>query len=163
MHRFFKQRVTGFTVMEILVTMVLSGIVVLTAFQFYNIFNKMLLHKTKTMEEGKEILQFYNVLTNDATRAISLKSSVNELQMKLPENDFILYEFFDEYVVRTRNTLVDTFLVKVTDMNTEKELTTGFDKTITMELLTDKEIFPVLFEKTYPNDILLNMTVFHNK
>ena len=163
MFRFLKQKVTGFTVMEILVTMVVSGIVVLTAFQFYTIFNKLILQKSNSMEGGKNVLQFYDVLKNDAVNAVSLSSSTNKLTMWFPEKEFIQYEFFDEYVVRTYNTLLDTFRVKTVDFNTEKDKTTGLDKIITLDLLNNKETYPVIIEKTYTNDVLINTTIFPNK
>jgi Tfp pilus assembly protein PilV len=163
MNGFFKQKVTGFTVMEILITMVISGIVVLTALQFYTIFNRLLLQKNDTMEGGKNVLQLYNMLKNDAVNAVSLNSSTNKLTMRFPDKESIQYEFFDEYVIRTYNILIDTIRVKTMNFNTEKDQTTGFDKIITLELMKDKETFPVIIEKTYPNDVLINTTISPNK
>jgi Tfp pilus assembly protein PilE len=156
------QKVTGFTIVEILITMIVSGIVVLSAFQFYNIFNKLLLQKSRTMAEGKEIIQFYDVLKNDVAKAITMKSSGKELLMEIPEKK-IRYEFFNDYVVRIQNAMADTFLVDIIDMNTIKDLTTGYDKSIILEILKNKETFPVILEKNYPNDVLLNATIFPDK
>ena len=157
------RKIPAFTVMELMVTMVISGIVVMAALQFYIIFNKLIYQKNNTMEAGKEALQFYYVLKNDTDSAVSLTSSREGIMMQLPEKNFIQYEFFDKYVVRVLNNQSDTFRVKVTDLNSEKDQTTGYDNVIALEIENSKETFPILLEKTYTNDVLLNTTLFPNK
>lgn len=149
--------------MEIMVTMVISGIVVLTAFEFYNIFNKLLLKKNNTMEIGKEMLQFYIVLENDAEKATSLDLSTSGLIMYYYNEDIIRYEFFDDYVIRNRNIASDTFRIKVMNLNSIKDQVTGFDKILTMELVKYDEAFPLFLEKIYPNDVLLNAKIFQKQ
>lgn len=163
MRRFLRHRVSGFTVMEVLVTMVVSGIVVLTAFQFYNIFNKLLSQKNRIMEGGKEMLQFYNVIKNDASKSLALFYSKDEILMKFPERNFIQYDFYIDYVVRKMNTEADTFLVHATNLNIENEPTTGYGRVIRFEFEKENETFLVVIEKIYPNDLLMNTIIFHNK
>lgn len=158
-----KHKVNGFTIMEIMVTMVISGIVVLTAFEFYNLFNKLLLKKNNTMEIGKEMLQFYNVFENDAARAISLDLSTAGLIMNYYYEDIIKYEFFDDYVIRNRNIASDTFRIKVMNLNSIKDQVTGFDKILTMELVKYDEAFPLFLEKIYTNDVLLNAKILQKR
>lgn len=160
---FLKHKVNGFTIMEIMVTMVISGIVVLTAFEFYNLFNKLLLKKNNTMEIGKEMLQFYNVFENDAARAISLDLSTAGLIMNYYYEDIIKYEFFDDYVIRNRNIASDTFRIKVMNLNSIKDQVTGFDKILTMELVKYDEAFPLFLEKIYTNDVLLNAKILQKR
>lgn len=145
--------------MEIMITMVISGIVVLTAFEFYNLFNKLLLKKSNTMATGKEVLQFFNVFENDAALAISLDLSGSALIMDYYSNDPILYEFSDDYVIRNRNIIADTFRIKVMNLDGVKDQLTGFDKIITMEFVLHNNTLPRFLEKNYPNDMLLNAKI----
>lgn len=163
MVRILERRVEGFTVMEIMVTMVISSIVVLTAFEFYNIFNKLLLKKNNTMESGKEILQFYNALENDSRRAISIELSAVGLIMKNYDEDPVNYEFYDEFVIRNRNIVTDTFRVKVMNLNSIKDKVSGFEKILTMELAVSNDTLPLFIEKSYPNDILINSKILRKQ
>jgi hypothetical protein len=161
MYRILKRRVEGFTVMEIMVTMVISSIVVLTAFEFYNIFNKLLLKKNNTMESGKEMLQFYNVLENDATKAISIELSTGSLIMKNYKEDPVRYEFYDDFVIRNRSIISDTFRIKIMNLNSIKDQVTGFDRILTMEMVSNIDTFPLFLEKSYTNDVLINSKILH--
>lgn len=163
MKQILRHKVAGFTVMELLVTMVISGIVVLSAFEFYIIFNKLILKKNSDMEGGKEVLLFYDLLRNDTEGSVMLNSTGDGISFRMDENHIIHYEFFKDFVVRLNNNLPDTFNVRVLDFNTEKDLTTGYIKFITLEIQKNKESFPVILEKNYPNDILLNRAIFPDK
>jgi hypothetical protein len=158
-----KPRIKSFTIMEILVTMIISGIVVLTAFQFYSIFNMIMLQKTKLMDERNVILQFYDVLKSDISKAERMKYSINKLVINSNQEEVILYNFSDEYVVRNVNNLTDTFRVHLTEYEIDKDIVTGFEKILKFEIKGSIGSYPVLLEKTYTNDILLNTTYISNK
>lgn len=159
MYGLLKRRVEGFTVMEILVTMVISSIVVLTAFEFYNIFNKLLLKKNNTMESGKEMLQFFNVLDKDAAKAVSMELSASGLIMKNYNDDPVRYVFYDDFVIRAMDIVSDTFRIKVMNLNSIKDQVTGFDRILTMELVNKTDTFPLFMEKSYTNDVLINSEI----
>jgi prepilin-type N-terminal cleavage/methylation domain-containing protein len=163
MFRLLRHKVNGFTVMEIMVTMVISGIVVLTAFEFYNIFNKLLQKKNNSMEIGKEVFQFYNVFKSDAEKAETLNSSATGINMAMREKVLIQYDFCDEYVVRIDKAESDTFHVKVSDFTSLNDVTTGHTKIVSFGLLKDDSALPVMIEKSYPNDVLLNSTIFRER
>jgi len=159
MKRNLRQKVRGYTVMELMVVMVVSGIVVLSALQFYIIFNKLIYKENNAMDGVKEVLQFYGTLKNDMDSSISVHAAKDGVAMKMSEKNLIQYDFFDQYVTRTQNMLCDTFRLKVMDLKTQKDLTTGFDHIIALEIQKDKETYSVLLEKTYSDDVLLNTTI----
>ena len=163
MKRVLRQKVRGYTVMELMVVMVVSGIVVLSALQFYIIFNKLIYKENNAMEGVKEVLQFYGTLKNDMDSSISVYATKDGVAMKMPEKNLIQYIFYDEYVTRTQNAQSDTFHMNITDLKTEKDLTTGFECVIALELQKDKETYSILLEKIYSDDVLLNTMILQNQ
>lgn len=163
MNKLLIKRTSGFTVMELMVAMVISGIVVLAALQFYIVFNKMILQKNKTMEGRNAELQFYNLIKTDMDSAVTVKYSRDELTFQLPQDNPVHYEFMDEYVVRYQNSLSDTFRLQATNIAVENENITGYVKAIKFEIQQNGGIIPIIIEKTYANDVLLNATISPNK
>jgi hypothetical protein len=79
--------------------------------------------------------------------------------MNFYNEDIIRYEFFDDYVIRSRNIVTDTFRIKVMNLSSIKDQVTGFDKILTMELVKYDEAIPMFLEKIYTNDVLLNAKI----
>jgi prepilin-type N-terminal cleavage/methylation domain-containing protein len=154
---------SGFTVIEVLITMVLSGIVILAAFLFYLIFNKLIIKKNNDSENLKEVLQFYDILHSDTSCSLSIRPNAEGISMQFAEKDIVMYEFTNEYAVRFINNVPDTFNLEIVDFNTETDLTTGFIKIITLEIRKNEDAYPITIEKKYHNDVLLNRTIFPEK
>jgi hypothetical protein len=80
--------------------------------------------------------------------------------LRFSEKEPIQYEFSSDYTVRYRINLPDTFNVRVLDFNTTMELSTGYIKLMSFEIQKNKDFIPVLIEKHYTSDVLLNRTIF---
>jgi len=148
----------AFTIFEMMVTLVLSGIIISASMMLYLNYESLVRGKTKQMNSGKETLQFYHIFKHDFDQALLVKSSGYEVTLVQTVNSAILYEFEQDYITRARDRMVDTFFIKVNEFKVLKDDITGFDKIITMELKNGGEIFPITLVKEYSNEVLMNMS-----
>lgn len=146
----------GFTIMELLVTLVVSGIVIAAALQLYLNYEGLIRGKNKQMESGKEIMQFYQVFKHEFDNSLWMKSSGNEVFFALPEKRSTHYELDREFIVRFEEHQADTFFIRVNDLNITSDALLGLGNGITMELNRDGEVIPVSLLKQYSNDLKMN-------
>jgi type II secretory pathway pseudopilin PulG len=147
----------AFTIMEMIVVMVLSGIIIAAALKLYLNYEGLVRGKTKQMEFGKETLQFYQVFRHEFDDADRITSTSSQIIFILPDKPPVQYDFEQNYITRLQNNLIDTFFVTVNDLNIRKDEATGLERVITMELRNYDEIFPVLMVKEYPNNLMMQI------
>lgn len=93
----------GFTIVEILIVMALSGIVIIMGMLYFQKISSYIRKSTKNTEKELELLMLENILKQDMFQAADAKfnqaDNVLELQMF---KDVITYEFHNNYVLRIR-------------------------------------------------------------
>lgn|ERR1035437_6590141 len=146
----------SFTVMEVIVTMVLSGIIIAAALSLYlNYFNLVRL-KNNQMNCGKENLQFYQIFKHEFDQASVVKAMEGQVTLLEPDKSIVQYEFEPNFIIRLRKDQPDTFFIKVNDFEFVRDEITMNCKIIKMELHNCGEIYPVFLSKQYSNDVLMN-------
>src|SRR6266542_7020930 len=133
----------GFTIMELLVTMVISGIVIAASLQLYMNFEGLVRGRNKQMDSGKAVMQFYQVFKHEFDNSLWMKSSGNEVFFALPEKRSTHYELDREFIVRFEENQADTFFIRVNDLNITSDALLGLNNGLTMELNMDGNEIPV--------------------
>lgn len=112
------KRFAAFTVTELMVGMVISGIVLSAIWTAFHLIGKRAAVAFGAGAATEEISFFYCTLSKDFYAADSVRSQDNFIlftadRMRTPE---VKYQVLAEYVVRTAGELRDTFRVRVTDV-----------------------------------------------
>jgi len=146
----------AFTVMEIIVTMLLSGIIIAASLSLYLNYSNLVRLKNKQIQCGKENLQFYQIFKHEFDQASTIRKIDKQVTIALQDKTIVTYEFDQDYIVRSKNNLSDTFFIKVNNFEALGDETTTNCKVIKMDLNNCGEIYPILLNKTYSNDVLMN-------
>jgi len=149
-------KLKAFTIFEMMVTLVLSGIIISASMMLYLNYESLIRGKTKQMNSGKETLQFYHIFTHEFNNAVMVNSSGYTTTFMMPVSSPVRYEFEQDFITRVRENMADTFFITVNDFKVVKDDVTGFDKIITMELKNGGEIFPITLIKEYSNEVMMN-------
>ena len=105
-------RVKAFTILELMIAMLISGIVIGITYSSYIIVHKSYLaFKTKN-EEMAVITQIDQVLKRDFNRAEMITGGGNMIRIKTTDSTMIAYKFNAAYIIRT-STVNDTFKVNI--------------------------------------------------
>lgn len=145
--------------MELIVTMVISGLIIMAAYQLISNLTRMSILNTKENAWYTNIFQFHKAISQDMQQAITLKHYDDETIFNLKEDISISYRWDYDYIVRTVNETTDTFFIELKDWHMIKNRKTGLPQVLEMEIVNDEhetEMFRL--EKKYDNDIMMNTT-----
>jgi len=117
MKRKLKNKIRAFTVLELLIVMVLSGIVIGLTFLYFTQFRHYLQSTYREENTYAQLLRFQFALGKDITMATEVFSpSTDELQVKFADDE-VLYVFDKEWVVRETTMASDTTKLKIIDVS----------------------------------------------
>ncbi|MDP4209208.1 MAG: hypothetical protein Q8928_10380 [Bacteroidota bacterium] len=149
-------KLKAFTVTELLVAMILTGIVIFAAMRLFLNYEGLVRFKNKRMETGKEVLQFYRVFSKEFEEAYTVKVTGRQFSFVKPDKSIIQYNLTEDYIAREVRGQQDTFAIKVNDLKVFKDRVTGWAKSVTLSLLAGADTFPVSLTKQYENAVLMN-------
>ncbi len=152
-----ENKLKAFTIMELIVTLVISGLVVLAAFQVINSFSRFSVHSEITNETNTRALQFYKALRADMNHSESLLHYDDETIFQLPQKVTVSYKLNYNNIIRTVNNVSDTFDITISDWHLIKDKKTGLPTTLELEIVdNEKEISSFRITKEYDNAALFN-------
>ncbi len=106
-------KVKAFSFLEVLVSIIISGIVISTVYSVYVFTYKQYFKYSAIKTNMRNYVEFTSTLNTDFENAKKvLKNSDYEIEMQLSEKT-INYQFNTDYVLRTVNLKSDTFLFAV--------------------------------------------------
>lgn len=109
-------RLNAFSILEVLVAIVISGIVVSTAYSVYIYSGKQFFKFRAVKAEITNYFEFTSTITRDFESAKKVvQKSDYEMEMQLP-NQNINYQFEPTYILRTIHLQTDTFFFTVENM-----------------------------------------------
>lgn len=146
----------AFTLMEVMITMLLSCFLVMASLKIFLMFEHLILLKNQKMENSKISIQFSQTIKNDADNALSIEEYNDQILFLMPNNKYINYDIEQHYAFRALADVADTFKVEISDLKISKESITGFVNNIKMEIKIGEEIYPICISKEYTNDLLVN-------
>lgn len=150
---------SAFTILEAVITLVISGIIIAFVYQIYNTISFQFKQYSETQKMVIDFNQFSTVFTRDMSLCQKIESaSNNNILLKFPEND-VTYTFEKEYAIR-KGVLSDTFNVFIKSVVRNKANGTTKQSSETIRLNTEMlgRAF-VIFEKK-PLDLA---TLINNK
>lgn len=103
----------AFTLLELLVGMILSGIVLGATFSAYRIVSKEAVQFRDQSKSANELSFFLNHLHSDFYRSVKINSDEEERIHLIQKKRELIYRFSAEYVLRSEQEHTDTFFVSV--------------------------------------------------
>ncbi len=161
------QKAKAFTLMELLVSMLISGIVISIIYLSYEIIYKQYEEYKKTNQKITQTLLLNTLLKTDFLQSHYILNKEKGLVFIDKENHGIGYQFEELYVLRKVNEVQDTFFIAAKEIsikfqNEKQEVPLGlideliFDATI----LDEQEHFH--YQKNYGADVLMEENLQYN-
>lgn len=155
--KLFVKKIKAFTILELSVVMVISGIVFGIAFSAYNIILKQFQEYKNGNEKIMEISTVSAVLNKDFSEADEIRNSQGGLNVIAREGSQIIYRFEDGGLLRKANQTEDRFEnisnVKITFRGIDVPENNGLVDEVYFELW--KETFSLQLKKYYAADKLI--------
>ena len=117
-------KIKAFSMMEMMVSIVISGIVISTAYSVYVFTHKQFFKFTLVKSEIRDYFELSNVLNREFETAKKvIKKGSQEIEVVLIDKR-VNYSFYNDYILRVVNNHTDTFHFTVSDvkMNVVNEL-----------------------------------------
>lgn len=153
------KKVKAFTLVELTVAMLISGLVVLAAFQLIGNFSNLYTTTQKNNSHLTQIHQFHKAMNYDMQQALSIQHYDDETTFHLPEEVSVSYQWEDECMVRSNGEIADTFFVKLNGWHLINDKTTHLPTVLELEIENDdheSELHRIV--KDYDNEELFNIT-----
>ncbi len=151
------KKVSAFTIIEIIVAMLISGIVISASYTIYFNFKVLFIETQLEFEENSRILLLQSLLKRDFREADFIKSRNDELIINFADKEKIYYEIEEDFIVRNNQEIVDTFFIIIDDyyIGKLKNNLLYVDEIILYIELEELE-FPIHITKKYTNDYIFN-------
>jgi Tfp pilus assembly protein FimT len=142
-------RIKGFTVLEAVISMVLTGLIVLLAYAGIRYYHQLFFSITQVGEKQTEINLLHNALLTDTEKA---EQVVFNTKLEFISNHGITsYEFSKHFLVRNTAISIDTFFI---DHKPPKivfsEVKVDLVKLISLECLNKEMVYTITIGKDYP-------------
>ncbi len=145
------KRLLGFTLTDIIVTMIISLLITGIAFSIFRFtYNQLFSYQTEK-EKYRELLAFYTTISNDFRQADEISCHSGTIDVRSLYRGDVRYEIGDDYVARTVHEIADTFHLKVSEKRTSARHQALDDGTIDELFLVielDKKQYPFNIFKT---------------
>ncbi len=138
------KKLRAFTLLELLFVMILTTIIIGIGYLTFNISTKQLHSYRENSKKISEIFLVTMLLNKDFTEAKSVLKANDSLILTGDGNSSLQYFFTEEYIVRSANSVTDTFYYK-TQNRSEKfldkpaDVNRGLVDEIYFEIKTDDE------------------------
>lgn len=154
------KKVKAITVMEVAIAMVISGVVIAMAFSGVDMFARMFKAFKTTNEKNAETIVFNRIFRKEVEECEMLIKSESGIVIQ-DDDGIIAYDFHDNYILRDRQNVVDTFYLntvnrKFSFRNVEQNIIGGLvDKVNLIKIEEDDETLIELI-KDYGADVYIN-------
>jgi len=154
------KKVNAYTLVEVLVTLVLSSIIVALAVSVYFQLNRANNRIIRDYNTNEEILQLNYVLSNDFNQYPQIEYSIYELNF-LDKDRKCTYEFSSYGILRKFQEKTDTFKLEFTDLDYQLQNgNTGMVTYFSFTVKWHKQLLPFSFYKEYHNQEKVNNVIF---
>lgn len=113
--------VNSFTIIETIIVMILSSLVLMTAYLAFDILHRQFINYQKNSARVNNIYFFYTTLQHDFNNACVVKNGQNFTLQK--ETRKITYSFQNSLVTREENGITDTLINNIDEMNLHQDTT----------------------------------------
>lgn len=143
-------RVSAFTLAEVIVVMAISSLVVISGYLAYQVIMMQMGLYKKNTELVMQAHQFNENFSKDlflGNFAIRFDNTI-----KIVSDDTVTYSFNQGFILRKNNSVIDTFLIQVGELSSYlhgTETDSGNVDYVRLELSLANDIFPLYFAKRY--------------
>jgi prepilin-type N-terminal cleavage/methylation domain-containing protein len=154
------KKVRAFSLIELLVAMVISSVVIASAYFMYSMFSKDLIDYKGHINKLSDAVVLNGILEHDINLAQAVKkNSSNGIRIEQGSAN-IDYEWQEDAVLRKTDLSTDTFHLFLKDvelnfMNTEQTVTGSLIDVLKFNSSTDGREITFSFEKKYGSDMLV--------
>lgn len=103
------QKLKAFTLMELLIGMIISGVLISICYMSYTLINKQYLNYKTIKAELTEVLQFNSVLDRDIANAERMSFIESKLIINRKKKSDLEYNFEASFILRKEGEVTDTF------------------------------------------------------
>ncbi|NOZ46544.1 MAG: hypothetical protein GXO79_07145, partial [Chlorobi bacterium] len=141
----------AFTIIELLVTMVLSSIVVATAIYVFITFNNLLFKFSSNNMNSLELIQLQQIMKSDFILANEINYEYGSITLIYNNGTKVYYDIENKFIIRDAKNSIDTFNIESNDVlvsrqNENRELINE----IIIEIQIENLDFPIHLIKEYP-------------
>lgn len=155
------KKVAAFTLMELLITMMISSIVIGLCYSAYSFTYKEFLLFKKVKQEVVDAMQFNSLLNSEFQNAEKIVYSEHQLLFYFENNNTLSYELNDSLIIRKESEIIDTFHLKATNVkasflfeNDSVPISLINDFSFDAKVLGEAEYFH--FTKNYSGETMMN-------
>jgi hypothetical protein len=147
----FRHKLPAFTIIELVVSLMISGIVIGIIYYSFLFFERQFQLYNDRSEKSENIILFKNAINHDFEASALAIDSANEIMFysdfsKMSET----YDIFDKYIVRTNNLEKDTFLFEAKIHTIDHHpINNKAITTIDFEIKIGSDYIDCVFEKEY--------------
>ncbi len=157
------KKIKAFTILEIVISLAIMSIIIAMVYTIYTLMSAQLFEYSDQTEQVNAYNQINVTFKRDLHNAIKIKEINNQVYL-LSGKDTVQYEIFENKLVRSTQTMVDTFRVKVSKfkkMNEDELLGNKIQRFETSYELFDQTI-DALYFKNFGVTNHINKTFFEH-
>lgn len=159
------KKIAAFTLMELLIGMIISSIVISFGYMAYTLIYEQFLNFKKVKGTIMETTQLNTTFSRDIRHAEIISAEEENKLILLNKNEPELhYEFYPDFILRTRAELTDTFKVAAT--NIQQQFLFPENKMFLQQVSFDAAVMnepeSFHFTKSYSSETLMNYNTFTN-
>lgn len=162
-YRFLRFSFSAFTMMELIITLIIGGLVIAAASGLIISFSSWNGRQGREVEKYNKLLQFYKAIEADMQMAVAIRHYDDETIFEIQEGSEISYKIEYGIVIRSVNETSDTFSMNVKNWYMTKDRETGLPlllQILKINELQDVDTFLIL--KKYENEQLFNKSEIEN-
>jgi len=154
------KKIEAYTLVEILVALTITSIIIVMAMSVYFQLSNTNIRILRDYDKNTDLLKLKSILSTDFERYETVEYSIYELNFKNQDSECI-YEFTDFGILRRYQEKIDTFKLKYSDLEYEKQYgNTGMVTELSFSVQFHKEDLPYVFYKEYLNESKINKQIF---
>jgi len=151
-------KIKAFTIIELVVTMVITSIVIGIAVALYLSLDFYFRDTISEYDKDNNILLTGSMIKHDIINAKEIVRNNSGFTVIITKNKKIRYDISDQHIIREINNLPDTILCSVNDLTINTlEDNTGLVNEIIINIGQGKNNIPLHFYKQYENDVLFEL------
>jgi len=159
----FTNKIRAFTLFEVMITMIISGIVIsMVSILFLNI-NKLYLRQKAITDTSDNILELFSAIKSDMQKADMLVETTFGFKIVRPENE-IIYEIYEGTITRKIDQRSNKFYFITEDYSVEYlDKRNNILKSVFFNIyLSDALIYPVMIYKDESRRMLFETEISKN-
>lgn len=146
----------GFTLADVIVTMVISLLITGIAFSIFRLTYNQLFSYQKDKDKYQDLLMLHTVVSNDLKQSEGITFESGILSAQSEYRGKVEYSFFDNLIIRKIRESSDTFKFKSSDIRTQRQQKTSnrdLVDEISFIIELDGKEYPFNFYKNYPSEM----------